>query len=335
MSSLCSIKENLYIREKEFFSPYAQFSSQSKGRQVYETPCPMRTDFQRDRDRITYSKAFIRLKNKTQVFFSPEGDHYMTRLTHTLGVSQIARSIARVLSLNEDLAEAISLGHDLGHTPFGHSGERVLNRLSPNGFKHNEQSLRVVDVLENDGQGLNLTFEVRDGILNHKSNGNPSTLEGQVVSLSDRIAYLNHDVNDALRAKLIKKDDLPKMVREVLGETGRERINTIINSVYENSVGKDKVILSKEVEDALTLFREFMFERVYNTDAARGEEYRADNMITAMYEYFLKKIDKLPIPYKKLLDKYEKEQVVCDYISGMTDRYAVSVMKSLFIPENF
>lgn len=335
MSSINTIKENVYVREEEYFSPYAQLSKNSKGRKVFEVPCPMRTDFQRDRDRITYSKAFIRLKNKTQVFFSPEGDHYMTRLTHTLGVSQIARSISRVLCLNEDLAEAISLGHDLGHTPFGHSGERVLNKLSPTGFKHNEQSLRVVDVLENDGQGLNLTYEVRDGILNHKSNGNPSTLEGQVVSLSDRIAYLNHDVNDALRAKLITNDDLPKMVREVLGETGRQRINTIINSVYENSVGKDKVTLSKEVEEALTLFREFMFERVYNTDAARGEEYRADNMISAMYEYFLTKIDKLPLPYKKLLDKYEKEQVVCDYISGMTDRYAVSVMKSLFIPGNF
>ncbi len=335
MSDLKAIKNSIFIREKEYFSPFAQFSDKSKGRLKSEEPCPMRTDFQRDRDRIIYSKAFIRLKNKTQVFFSPEGDHYMTRLTHTLGVSQISRSIARVLSLNEDLAEAISLGHDLGHTPFGHSGERVLNKLSPNGFKHNEQSLRVVDVLENDGNGLNLTFEVRDGILNHKSNGNPSTLEGQIVSISDRIAYLNHDVNDALRAKLITNEDLPLVVKEVLGNTAKERINTIINSIYLSSVGKDKVTLSKDVENALTIFRDFMFENVYNTDAARGEEYRADNMITAIYEYFLKNIDKLPTPYKKLLDSYSKEQVVCDYISGMTDRYAVSVFKSVFIPLNF
>lgn len=329
------IKENVFKKESEFFSKFATFSNNTKGRVNFEEECPMRTEFQRDRDRIIYSKAFIRLKNKTQVFFSPEGDHYMTRLTHTLDVSQIARSIARVLALNEDLAEAISLGHDLGHTPFGHSGERVLNKLNPKGFKHNEQSLRVVEVLEHDGEGLNLTFEVKDGILNHKMSGTPITLEGQAVSLSDRIAYLNHDVDDALRAGVIKQQDIPKIVRQTLGETSKERINTMISSVYETSFGKNFVKVSNEVSKAMDVFRDFMFDSVYNTDAARGEEERAYNMITAIYNYFVKFPEKLPNPYKKLLDLYEKEQVVCDYISGMTDRYAITVMRSIFIPENF
>ncbi|MBO5926660.1 MAG: deoxyguanosinetriphosphate triphosphohydrolase [Clostridia bacterium] len=330
-----NVKEITFKKEREYFSKYASFSDATKGRKNIETPCEMRTEYQRDRDRIIYSKAFLRLKNKTQVFYSPEGDHYMTRLTHTLEVTQISRSIARTLSLNEDLAEAIALGHDLGHTPFGHSGERVLNMLSPNGFKHNEQSLRVVEVLENDGKGLNLTYEVKDGILNHKSSGNPSTLEGQVVSLSDRIAYLNHDVEDAIRAKLIKNEDLPSCVLKVLGKTGKERINSIIKSVFDSSYNKNKVSASYEVVNALDEFRQFMFDKVYNTDAARGEEEKAYNMLTAIYKYFIKLPEKLPTPYKKLLDKFEKEQVICDYISCMTDRYAISVMKSLFIPENF
>ncbi len=329
------VKENIYKKESEYLSKYATFSNLTLGRQKKETPCDMRTEFQRDRDRIIYSKAFLRLKNKTQVFFSPEGDHYMTRLTHTLEVTQIARSISRVLSLNEDLTEAIALGHDLGHTPFGHSGERLLNKLSPNGFKHNEQSLRVVDVLENDGEGLNLTFEVRDGILNHTSKGAPKTLEGQVVSLADRIAYLNHDVEDAIRAKIIKTENMPQIVLSALGKTSKERINSMINGVYSMSFNKDKVLVEPSVFEAMTIFREFMFEKVYNTDAARGEEEKAYSMLTAIYEYFMSNLDKLPNPYKKLLDKYVKEEVICDYISGMTDRYAVAVMKSIYIPKNF
>ena len=335
MNVVSKIKECALKKEEKFLSKYATFSSKTLGRDFVEEECPMRTEFQRDRDRIIYSKAFIRLKNKTQVFFSPEGDHYMTRLTHTLDVSQIARSIARALNLNEDLAEAISLGHDLGHTPFGHSGERVLNKLSPNGFRHNEQSLRVVEVIEKDGKGLNLTKEVRDGILNHKTSTTPLTLEGKVVRLSDKIAYLNHDVEDALRAGAIQKSDLPKSVTEVLGEDTRVRINTMITSVYLNSLNKNDVMLSCEVEKAMQVLRAFMFERVYNTDLARGEEERAGNMLSAMYDTFKKFPEKMPKPYVKLLDRFSLDTVICDYISGMTDRYAISTFTKLFIPQNF
>ncbi len=329
------LKEKIFERENQFLSTFATKSNQTKGRQKQETECPMRTEFQRDRDRIIYSKAFMRLKNKTQVFFSPEGDHYMTRMTHTLDVSQIARSIARGLALNEDLTEAIALGHDLGHTPFGHAGERVLNKLSKNGFKHNEQSLRVVDVLEKEGNGLNLTMEVRDGIFNHKISGNPSTLEGQAVSLSDRIAYLNHDVDDAVRANVISVNDLPKNVVEVLGKTSRERINKMISSVYETSYNQNFVKVSPEVDVAMTELRDFMFDNVYMMPAAKREEERAGNMFSAMYNYFTVNPDKLPNYYKKLLDSYSLDVVICDYISSMTDRYAITVFKSIFIPESF
>ncbi len=329
------VKDRIFNIESQNLSKYASLSKNTKGRAKSEEPCPMRTEFQRDKDRIIYSKAFIRLKNKTQVFFSPEGDHFMTRLTHTLGVSQIARSIARNLSLNEDLTEAIALGHDLGHTPFGHAGERVLNVLNKDGFKHNEQSLRVVDVIENNGQGLNLTYEVRDGILNHKITGNPSTCEGQVVSLADRIAYLNHDLNDAIRANIIKVEDLPKDVLEILGKTSKERINVMIKSVYESSYLKDKVCLSKDVSDAMTKLREFMFENLYMMPTAKREEERAMYMLSDLFEYFTKNPDKMTSPYKNMIDKYPISQVVCDYISGMTDRYAINVFRSIFIPESF
>lgn len=315
-------------------SKYATLSVNSKGRQREEEPCPMRTCFQRDRDRIIYSKAFRRLKNKTQVFFSPEGDHFMTRLTHTLDVSQVARSISRSLDLNEDLTEAIALGHDLGHTPFGHSGERVLNKLSPNGFQHNEQSLRVVDVLENDGKGLNLTFEVRDGILQHKKSGKPSTLEGQAVSLADRIAYLNHDIEDAIRAKVLSESALPGEIN-VLGRTSRDRINNMITSIYDFSRGKSVVSMDAEMLKATENLRTFMFDNVYNTNEARGEEIRADKMLTTLYEYYLKNIEELPEPYKLLLERYTKEQVICDYISSMSDRYAIYIFESIFVPKNF
>ena len=329
------MKEITLNKEKQFFSPYACRSDMTKGRLREEESCSMRTEFQRDRDRIIYSKAFRRLKNKTQVFFSPEGDHYMTRLTHTLDVAQVARSIARCLDLNEDLCEAIALGHDLGHTPFGHTGERVLEKLNPNGFAHNEQSIRVVNVLENDGAGLNLTYEVRDGILEHRKSGNPHTLEGKVVSISDRIAYLNHDIDDAIRAGMFKDSDLPQSVVKVLGKTTSERINNMIYSILRSSQGKNEVSMEKDVKNASEELRDFLFKTVYNDLAAREEEQRAHRMLTAMYEHFKKYPEKLPDFYKGLLDIYDVDTVISDYISSMTDRYAVHVFEGIFIPKNY
>lgn len=329
------LKEKTYAIEKAFFSPYACKSDRTRGREREEQPCEMRTEFQRDRDRIIYCKAFRRLKNKTQVFFSPEGDHYVTRLTHTLDVAQIARSLARALCLNEDLTEAIALGHDLGHTPFGHSGERILNKLSPDGFQHNVQSVRVVEVLEKDGKGLNLTYEVRDGILNHKKSGNPATLEGMCVSVADRVAYINHDLDDAIRAGILTADDVPNDITKVLGNSSRERINTAISSVYRTSAGKNYVKMDKQTEDASEALRKFMFERVYFSDSARGEEEKAKRMLTAMYGYFTKNVEKLPQTYIKLLENYDKEQVVCDYLSSMTDRYAVHMFNNIFVPKGW
>lgn len=329
-----TVRERVCAKEESFLSPYAVRSAQTKGRLREEKSCDFRTEFQRDRDRIIYSNSFKRLKNKTQVFFAPEGDHYITRLTHTFDVSQIARSIARSLSLNEDLAEAIALGHDLGHTPFGHVGEKVLGKLSEHGFWHNEQSLRVVDHIEKGGRGLNLTFEVRDGILEHKSSGKPATLEGQAVSLADRIAYINHDIEDALRAGLIKAEDLPQDAVKTLGSATKTRINTAIADIYKTSLGKPYVKMSDEVMDATNKLRAFMFRNVYDYTNIAIQE-RAERMLTQMFEYFMKHVDKLPPSYFRLLDEWDKEVVVCDYLSGMTDRYAISVFKSLFIPETF
>lgn len=328
------VRERICAREEAFFSPFAQKSAQTKGRLREETPCDFRTDFGRDRDRIIYSNSFKRLKNKTQVFFAPEGDHYITRLTHTLDVSQIARSIARTLNLNEDLAEAIALGHDLGHTPFGHVGERVLAKLAEKGFRHNEQSLRVVDCIEKNGRGLNLTFEVRDGILEHKSSGNPKTLEGQAVSLADRIAYINHDIEDAIRAGILKESDLPKRAVKVLGDKTKTRINKAIADIYETSYGKNFVRMSEEVMEATNEMRGFMFERVYEF-ANKSIQERSERMLTQMFNYFTKNVDKLPARYLRLLERDGKEQVVCDYLSGMTDRYAIGVFENLFIPSTF
>ena len=329
-----NVRERLCANEELFLSPYAVRSSQTQGRLREEAPCDFRTEFQRDRDRIIYSNSFKRLKNKTQVFCAPEGDHYITRLTHTFDVSQIARSIARTLRLNEDLAEAIALGHDLGHTPFGHVGEKVLNEISSCGFEHNEQSVRVVDVIEKNGRGLNLTVEVRDGIMEHKSSGKPATLEGQAVSLADRIAYINHDIEDAIRAGMLKEEDLPRNVVAVLGNKTKVRINTAISDIWKNSYGKPYVKMSDEVMNATNELRAFMFKNVYGV-TNKAMQDRASRMLTQLFEYFMKHAEKLPQPYKGLLENYDKERVVCDYLSGMTDRYAISVFEDLFIPATF
>ncbi len=328
------VRERICANEEFLLSPYAARSLETKGRLREEKPCDFRTEFQRDRDRIIYSNSFKRLKNKTQVFCAPEGDHYITRMTHTVDVSQIARSIARTLRLNEDLAEAIALGHDLGHTPFGHVGEKVLSEIASCGFQHNEQSVRVVDVIEKNGRGLNLTVEVRDGILEHKSSGKPSTLEGQAVSLADRIAYINHDIEDAIRAGMIREEDLPRHAVEVLGSKTKERIHTAISDIWKNSLDKPYVKMSDEVMAATNELRAFMFRNVYGL-ANQSMQERAGRMLTQMFTYFMAHADKLPQPYKGLLERFDKERVVCDYLSGMTDRYAISVFESLFIPATF
>lgn len=329
------MKDKTLKIEEMFLSPYAKKSIDTIGRLREEEPCLMRTPFQRDRDRIIHCKAFRRLKNKTQVFFSPEGDHYRTRLTHTLNVSQVARGIARALSLNEDLTEAIALGHDLGHTPFGHSGERILNRLNPNGFKHNEQSGRVVDFLENDGKGLNLTREVVDGIINHKISSNPKTLEGKAVSLADRIAYINHDIDDAIVGGFISLSDLPKYAIETLGETSSKRINRMLHSIYLESDGKCKVEMEKHIADATTELRNYMFQNVYNVSVLKQEEERADKMISALYEYYKKDYNRLPQFYKDRLDIDDEHTVLCDYISGMSDVYVIKIFNEIFIPKKW
>ena len=329
-----TVREMLCAREEAVLSPYAVLSANTKGRAREEKPCDFRTEFQRDRDRIIYSNSFKRLKNKTQVFCAPEGDHYMTRLTHTFDVSQIARSIARCLRLNEDLAEAIALGHDLGHTPFGHVGEKVLAEISSCGFEHNEQSLRVVDVIEKEGRGLNLTIEVRDGILQHKSSGKPMTLEGEAVSLADRIAYINHDIEDAIRGGIIKAEDLPQNAVKVLGDKTKTRINTAIADIWQTSLGQPYVRMSDEVMDATNELRNFMFENVYAL-TNKSMQDRAERMLTQMFEYFMAHVDELPKNYLINLERDGKERAVCDYISGMTDRYAITVFENLFIPATF
>lgn len=326
------MKKMTYEKERQFFSPHAMFSWKSKGRCVWEEPCSMRTDFQRDRDRIIYSKSFLRLKNKTQVFFAPDGDHYMSRLTHTLDVSQIARSIARSLALNEDLVEAIALGHDLGHTPFGHVGERVLNRLCEGGFRHNEQSLRVVDRLEKEGKGLNLTFEVRDGILNHPKSGSPATLEGAVVSLADRIAYINHDIEDSIRASYLTPDELPESATHVFGRDTSARINTAITDIYETSYRQPFVKMSAEKQQALDDLRAYMFEHVYER-ANKLIQESAERMLTALFGYFYDHAEELPFVYRMTAGQDGVSRAVCDYLSSMTDKYAVNTFKRLFVPK--
>jgi dGTPase len=319
--------------EEETLSPYATLSKNTRGREIPIEPCQIRTEFIRDRDRILHSKSFRRLKHKTQVFLSPQGDHYRTRLTHTLEVSQIARTISRALRLNEDLTEAISMGHDLGHTPFGHSGEDVLDELLPNGFEHNVQSLRVVEKLENDGEGLNLTFEVRDGILHHKKNGTPATLEGYVVSLADRIAYINHDIDDAIRAGVLKESDLPQECVRVLGNSHGKRINTMILDVVEQSAGKSHVCMSERMYAQFDALRDFMFDNVYKNPKAKSEEEKAKRVISELFEYYLAHIELLTGEYAKYLAIDGKERAVADYIAGMTDNYAVSEYMRIFVPK--
>lgn len=319
--------------QSETLSPFAMLSQNTRGRETPVELCQIRTDFIRDRDRILHSKSFRRLKHKTQVFLSPQGDHYRTRLTHTLEVSQIARTIARALRLNEDLTEAIAMGHDLGHTPFGHSGEDVLDELLPGGFEHNEQSLRVVEKLENDGAGLNLTFEVRDGILNHKKNGKPATLEGCVVSLADRIAYINHDIDDAMRAGVLRESDLPEECVRILGNSHGKRINTMILDVVAQSYGKPIVTMSEAVYAQFDALRDFMFEHVYKNPVAKSEEEKAKRMIRELFAYYLQHTELLTGEYAKYLEQDGKERAVADYIAGMTDNYAVSEYVRIFVPK--
>jgi len=331
---------------EESLSPYAVKSKQSRGRLRGEKPCPIRTAFQRDRDRIIHSKAFRRLKHKTQVFIAPQGDHYVTRLTHTLEVSQIARTIARALNLNEDLTETIALSHDLGHTPFGHIGEEALNELYHRGFKHNEQSLRIVDLLEKDGRGLNLTWEVRDGILNHsktradilgEGSGKVNTLEGEVCKIADVVAYINHDIGDAIRGGIITESDLPVSTTTVLGHSNSERINAMVCDIIEHSWaarGHDTttspmIRMSPQVLEATNTLREFLFERVYNLHAAQEEAEKAREVVRQLYGYFNKHEDKLPPEYSLYSD--EAERRVVDYIAGMTDQYASRLAEELSV----
>lgn len=326
-----NIRQRTEEIEKSILSPYAVLSANSRGREYEEVKCQIRTDFQRDRDRIIHSKAFRRLKHKTQVFISPEKDHYRTRLTHTLEVSQIARTIARALRLNEDLTEAIALGHDLGHTPFGHAGEAVLNSIHPGGFKHNEQSLRVVEVLE-DRNGLNLTWEVRDGIVNHTGDNTPGTLEGMIVKYSDRIAYINHDIDDALRAGILHNDDLPKESIEVLGTTHKSRINTMITDIITESLDKPYIKMSKDVDTATKNLRNFMYANVYIGSKAKKEEKKVQYIIKQLYEYFIDNPEEIPQDLREKRPNEDIHRITCDYIAGMTDRYALNKYKSIFLP---
>lgn len=329
-----TIREQMEQREKECLSPYATLSINTRGRETPEEQCDIRPVFQRDRDRILHSKAFRRLKQKTQVFLLPKGDHYRTRLTHTLEVSQNARTIAKALRLNEDLAEAISLGHDLGHTPFGHAGERALNDVCPDGFRHNEQSVRVVQFLEKDGRGLNLTWEVRDGILNHQTAGHPSTLEGQIVRLSDKIAYINHDIDDAIRGGIISEEDIPKELRNTLGKNVRERLNRLIHDVITNSMDQPSICMSDEISQAMAELRKYMFANVYQNPQAKGEEGKAVQMVEKLYLYYEDRIELLPEHNRKRIELGDsEEQAVCDYIAGMTDTYAVKKFEDIFVPK--
>ena len=328
-----SVRLRTLQREKETLSEYATLCSETKGRQLLEEECPLRTAFQRDRDRILHCSAFRRLKDKTQVFLAPDNVHYRTRLTHTLEVSQIARTIARSLNLNEDLTEAIALGHDLGHTPFGHAGERALATIFEDGFTHFEQSLRVVDKLEHNGDGLNLTYEVRDGILCHTRGKEADTLEGRIVKLSDKIAYINHDIDDAVRGGVLSEDDIPLDIRLCLGFSKTQRINTLIISTIENT--KDEVKMADDVKDCFDRLHSFMFKYVYTNPVCKSEEGKAENMIKDLFRYFSRNPDKMPGFYYDIAKKEGSQRAACDYISGMSDSYSLKVFNDLFVPKTW
>ncbi|MBE6659197.1 MAG: deoxyguanosinetriphosphate triphosphohydrolase [Ruminococcaceae bacterium] len=331
-----TIREQLEAREYETLSVYAQKAAESAGRLRTEDMCEYRTAYQRDRDRIVHAKAFRRLMHKTQVFLSPEADHYRTRLTHTLEVMQIARTAARALFLNEDLCEAIALGHDLGHTPFGHAGEAVLKQCYSPDFTHAAQSLRVVDVLERDGMGLNLTHEVRDGILQHTGTNLACTAEGRIVKFADRIAYINHDIDDAVRAGVLTEQEIPSSLREILGETHKKRIDTMVSSLIRASAGSPEIRMEADVGEAMLALRAFLFERVYLNPDAKQDEDKAMAMLSELYAYFLRNPDKMPQEFLPAADDGEPvERHVCDYIAGMTDRYAIRVYSDIHIPKKF
>ncbi len=330
-----TIRERTEQNEYLLLSPYASHAAESRGRDRAEKDCDLRTVYQRDRDRVIHCKSFRRLKFKTQVFLSPEGDHYRTRLTHTLEVSQVARTLARCLRLNEDLTEAIALGHDLGHTPFGHIGERTLDDLLPEGFRHNEQGIRVVEQLENDGSGLNLTKEVRDGILHHSGPDTPMTLEGECVRRADRIAYLNHDLDDALRAGILKPFEIPADILKLLGQTHRARINTMITDIVRCSEDQPHLLMSPLIEGAMNALREFMFERVYRDGWRDEEERRCDYILRALFTYFYDHPAELPEEYLMITYRDGLARGVADFLSGMTDRYATRKFTELFVPSSF
>ncbi len=329
-----TVREQSEMLELSMLSQYACPSIRTRGRRVPEKRCDIRMDFQRDRDRILHCNAFRRLKHKTQVFLAPMGDHYRTRLTHTLEVAQIARTIARGLRLNEDLTEAIALGHDLGHTPFGHSGEYVLNELCPHGFRHYLQSIRVVDYIEDGGRGLNLTYEVRNGIACH-TKGKAATLEGRVVKLSDKVAYINHDIEDAIRAGILQERELPFNCLHILGRSKSQRITTIIRSVIEHSTDQPDIQMADDVAQAHGILRNFMFEQVYTNPLAKTQETKAKNLVRFLYEYFLQHPDKLPELYQEIARDHSLERGVCDYIAGMSDSYAVMLFQELFVPRHW
>ena len=333
------LREDLEKREFEILSEKAVKSAESRGRRFPEEKCSIRTEFQRDRDRIIHSKAFRRLMHKTQVFLAPEGDHFRTRLTHTIEVSQIARTIARALNLNEDLVEAIALGHDLGHTPFGHNGEEVLDKIHEGGFKHNEQSLRVVDVLEStqSRRGMNLTEEVRDGIVNHTGANMPFTLEGQIVKISDRIAYINHDIDDAIRSGVISINDIPSSSLELFGMTHRERINNMVEDVVKNSHGRDMILQSPEYKEELDNLRRFMFANVYKSSRVKREEdlAKVEVVLSSLYKHYIDNPDQLPEDMQLIAETDGKAEAAKDYVAGMTDRFALATYTDLFVPKGW
>lgn len=327
-----TIRERAEERERAGLSLHACFSAESKGRTREEAPCEVRTCFQRDVDRIVYSKSYRRLMHKTQVFLLPEGDHYRTRMTHTVEVVRIARTMARALQLNEDLTEAAAFGHDLGHTPFGHAGERMLNKLMPGGFEHNVQSIRVVDRLEKEGEGLNLTYEVRRGILCHTGPDQSETLEGQLLRLADKIAYINHDIDDAIRGGIIYPMDIPLALSDVLGFNNSARINTLTVDIIENSAGRNEVRQSDICREAMNGLRDFMFEHVYLNPVAKGQEGKAQDMVQRLFEFYCKEPDRLPPEFQDIREREGVERAVCDYVAGMTDNYAIEKFANAFIP---